>query len=123
MKVWQIILLILSCSFVGFLIFSKLAINTYVDTIDSAKDSANKSTAELIISTIKNAHALAQLKNKNYPTLKQVKEEFNSQSLATWDDDYVIEANGFNCNVEVVNNYLNVTCLESKTSNKLILSN
>ena len=123
MKIWQIILLVLACSFAGFLLFAKKAVNTYEDTIDDAKNSANRSAAELIISTVQLAYSTAYLNNKGYPTLEQVKTEFNSEIHANWNDDYVIEANGFNCNVEVINNYLNVTCLESKTSNELILSN
>ncbi|MBE6139882.1 MAG: hypothetical protein E7174_05270 [Firmicutes bacterium] len=123
MKIWQIILLVLACSFAGFLLFAKKAVNTYEDTIDDAKNSANQRTAELIISTVQLAYSTAYLNNKGYPTLEQVKTEFNSEIHANWNSDYVIESNSFNCTVEVINNYLKVTCLELETTNEMILSN
>lgn len=122
MKTWQKVLLILGCLVVGFLIFSMIAVKTYDDHIDDAKDSANQRTAELVVSSVELAYESARLKNNGYPTLQQVKSSFNSE-VSTWESDYVIQANNFKCDVKVVNNNLKVNCLGKETTSEMILSN
>ena len=110
---------------IGFVIFSKVAVKTYDDTIDKFKDSANQRTAELVISEVELAYESAYFtNNRAYPTLKQVQSEYNGlYPQIKWESDYVIGSGDFKCDVKVVNNNLKVNCLGKETDKEMILSN
>lgn len=92
-------------------------------TVDSEEYLANKNTVDLVLHAVKLAYTTAMLDNLGTkPTLQQVKASFNSD-VSTWNSDYVIKADNFNCNVEVINNNLKVNCLGKETNTNLILSN
>ena len=110
----------LSIVLLGILITNKL---TYIlnDAVDRAKESSNEKDTEYIIRGVELAYTLSLYENVgNNSTLQQVKSNF-SLGGATWNNDYVIETNGFNCDVKVENNNLKVTCLNKETTTSMIL--
>lgn len=114
---------------IGSAIVIIIIIGSRVDEIDNLNDTINDTTsvmkntnAKNIIKYVEDAYEAAYIKNYSYPTLRDVKESFNINKV-NWNNDYIIEAEGFNCTVEVINNNLKVKCLDYETNNNLKLSN
>ena len=126
MKKSKIILLILgiiATIVLGLLIIARQATKTVLKTMDEARSQADERTVELIISGVQHAYTTALMNNGgNTPTLQQVKSSFSTEG-ATWTDDYVIEADSFNCDVKVENNNLIVKCLDIEKNMNMELSN
>lgn len=127
MKTWQIVLLVLGCVFGGILLLvgipALIATKNVNSIMNDAREEAKQRSALLVIQEVEYAYNMALFENSGeYPTLEQVKSYFELNN-ATWTSDYVIETEGFNCDIEVVNNNLKVICLETETSTNMILSN
>lgn len=118
------LIIVVAIGIVLFVFFKNIkSSDILLDHIDSAKDSANERVAELIITNVELAYTTALYQNfGNNPTLQQVKSNFSSEA-AIWTDDFIIQSNGFNCDVKVENNNLKVICLNKKTNSSMILSN
>ena len=126
MKKSKIILLILgiiAAIVLGLLIIARQATKTVLETMDEARSQADERTVGLIITGVQHAYTTALMNNAgNNPTLQQVKSNFSCEG-ATWTDDYVIEADNFNCDVKVENNNLVLKCLDKEKNMNMELSN
>lgn len=126
MKTWQIVLLVLGCVFGTILLLvgmpALIATKKVNNIMYDAREQTNQRTAELIITGVEFAYTTAYIENMGYPTLEQVKSYFELDNV-TWARDYIIETKDFNCDVEIFNNNLKVTCLETETNTDMILSN
>lgn len=114
---------------IGAAIVVTTIIGSRVDETDNLNDTINDTTSAMkntnaknIIKYVEDAYEAAYIKNYSYPTLLQVKESFNINKVV-WNSDSLIETEGFNCSVEVIDNNLKVKCLDYETNNNLKLSN
>lgn len=84
-----------------------------------------KLNASLVIDSVELAYTTALTTNMGvYPTLEQVKNNFNNAN-ANWIEDSKIESikNDFECSVVIEEKTLKVTCLEYTTTTDLIIRN
>lgn len=126
MKKSQIVLLIvgiISGVILIWLLITITATKTVLKTMDDARNESDERTVGLIISGVEYAYTTALMDNAgNYPTFQQVKSNFSCEG-ATWTEDYVIEADNFNCDVKVENNNLVLKCLDIEKNMNMELSN
>jgi len=110
-----------------FYVFSKIVnvqFDNTKDRVENIKDTQNivdLNTASAIIRQVETAYSSAYMKNMGYPTLEQIKSNFAVENVV-WNNNNIIEAKNFTCNVEITNNNLKVTCLDISTKNNLIIA-
>jgi len=123
LKLFVVLLIIGASYFIVQIIKEYLDMNIEVtEQINEGTSIIDDTNATLIIKQVENAYSSAYMSKSSYPTLEEVKSYFNC-SGAIWSEDYIIQSGNFNCTVEVINNNLNVKCLDKETSTNLILSN
>lgn len=84
-----------------------------------------KINASLVIDSVELAYTTALTKNMGtYPTLEQVKNNFNNEH-AIWNSNDKITSleNNFECSVVIQEQILKVNCLDYETTSNLIIRN
>ena len=95
--------------------------NSYKKELKEARASLRSKSELVIISHVKLAYTQAYAKNFSYPTLEQVKLEYNNMSK-NWNGNEITSYEGASCIVSKENSKLQVKCKDNELTEELILS-
>lgn len=116
-----VIIVVLVLIVIGVIVISKISKvdKTYGDINNNATDTAKLRKSEQIVDAVELAYANAVLGDTtSIPTLDNIKSKFNVAG-AKWTDKGIETNMNFNCDVDLTDNKLHVTCIKVETKRKM----